>query len=460
MTYWKQLIGIEGGGSPASPGARLRTGIAWNFVAVFFNQGSTLAINILVARFLGRETFGEYAMIYSTLVVISTIAQLSTGYTATKYVAEFRTVDKEKAGRLLTLCFLVSTVSAAIGASALLWASPWLAGVALRAPHLALGLKLGSAFLLFSTINGYQMGALAGLEGYRGLAKAGIASGLTAILGVSLGAYFYGLNGAMIGLAVTALIRCFLHNVWLRAELSRQGFGLRFDGLGSEGSILYRFALPVAIMTYLSFLTMWIANLLLVRRPGGYTQMALYGAATSIRLLVLFLPNVINNVGLSVLNNERGKGDLCRYREVFRTNVAMIFFAVVVPAVLLVISGNLILGIFGRSFQEGYPVLVLLLLSTIPEGLSMGLYQLIQSQEKMWLSFALIVIPKEAVFVTLAYVLTSQSGAYGLAGAYLAAAALGLVSHSLIVLHLSRKENLSLFSGARVVASDGIGHGG
>ncbi|MBZ5552566.1 MAG: oligosaccharide flippase family protein [Acidobacteriia bacterium] len=446
MTYWKQLIGIEGGDSLASPGLRLRAGIAWNFVAVFFNQGSTLAINIVVARLLGRETFGEYAMLYSTLVVISIVAQLSTGYTSTKYVAEFRTVDKEKAGRLLTLCFLVSAVSAAVGASALLWSSSWIASVVLRAPHLVLGLKVGSVFLFFSTINGYQMGALAGLEGYRGLAKAGVASGLTALLGVSLGAYAYGLNGAMIGLALTALLRCLLHNVWLRRELSRQGFGLRFDGLGNEGAILYRFALPVAIMTYLSFLTIWIANLLLVRRPNGYAQMALYSAATSIRLLVLFLPNVINSVGLSVLNNERGKGDLRRYREVFRVNVTMICLAVLIPAMALAIGGNVVLGVFGRSFHEGYPVLVLLLLSTIPEGLSMGLYQLIQSQEKMWLSFALIVVPREIVFVTLAYALTRQYGAFGLAGAYLIAVTLGLVSHSAMVLQLTKKQNIAAFA--------------
>ncbi|MBZ5536088.1 MAG: oligosaccharide flippase family protein [Acidobacteriia bacterium] len=440
------MIGIEGGDSPASLGLRLRAGIAWNFIAVFFNQGSTLAINIVVARLLGRETFGEYAMLYSTLVVISTIAQLSTGYTSTKYVAEFRTVDKEKAGRLLTLCFLVSAVSAAIGAFALLGTSSWLAGVVLRAPHLVVGLKVGSAFLFFSTINGYQMGALAGLEGYRGLAKAGVASGLAALLGVSLGAYGYGLNGAMIGLALTALLRCLLHNVWLRRELARQGFGLRFEGLANEGSILYRFALPVALMTYVSFLTVWVANLLLVRRPSGYAQLALYSAATSIRLLVLFLPNVINNVGLSVLNNERGKGDLRRYREVFRVNVTMIFLAVLIPGMVLAIGGNAALGVFGRSFHEGYPVLVLLLLSTIPEGLSMGLYQLIQSQEKMWLSFAFIVVPKEIVFLTLAYMLTRQYGAFGLAGAYLIAATVGLVSHSAIVLQLTKRKSIAAFA--------------
>ena len=54
----------------------------------------------------------------------------------------------------------------------------------------------------------------------------------------------------------------------------------------------------------------WLANSFLVRQPGGYGEMALYSAANNLRILVLFLPNVMNSVGLSVLNNEKAKGDM------------------------------------------------------------------------------------------------------------------------------------------------------
>jgi hypothetical protein len=42
---------------------RLIKGTALNFLAVAFNQGSTLIVNIIVARILMKQSFGEYAMV-------------------------------------------------------------------------------------------------------------------------------------------------------------------------------------------------------------------------------------------------------------------------------------------------------------------------------------------------------------------------------------------------------------
>ena len=420
---------------------RLIKGTAWNFLAVAFNQGSTLIVNIIVARILMKQSFGEYAMVQSTLLTVATLSQLATGYTASKYIAEYRSSDPERVGRIMGLCALVSAVMAGVGALLLIAIAPWLAGTMLKAPHLAFALMMGSGFLFFSSINGYQTGALSGLEAYGGLAKAGVASGIVAVALISLGAWWGGLNGTLIGLSISAFVRCAIHNRWLRLESRVQDIKPQYHGsLSQEKAIIFKFALPAALAGYYSMPMVWLANTFLVRQPDGYGEMALYTAANNLRILVLFLPNVMNSVGLSVLNNEKAKGDMTHYNRVFWTNVLYIFLVSLFGVLFMGIFGRSILELFGKDFGAGYYILWFLLVASLFEGLSIGLFQYVQSRAKIWLSLFGINIPRETFLVVATYFLVQSYSGNGLAAAYLGSTILGLISHSLLVAMLYRNQ--------------------
>lgn len=416
-------------------------GTALNFIAVAFNQGSTLIVNIIVARILMKQIFGEYAMVQSTLLTVSTLSQLAIGYTASKYIAEYRSSDPERAGRIMGLCAITSVVMAGVGTFLLIAAAPWLAGAVLKAPHLASALMIGSGFLFFSAINGYQTGALSGLEAYGGLAKAGVASGIVAVAAISLGAWWGGLNGTIIGLSTSAFVRCTIHNRWLRLENRVHGIAPRYHGsLSQEKVIIFKFALPAAIAQCYSPPLIWIANSFLVRQPGGYGEMALYSAAFSLRTLVMFLPSVMHSVGFSVLNNEKGKGDVAHYQRIFRFNVLYIFFISLAGVLFVGVLGRPILQLFGRDFGAGNFILWLLLASSLFEALTIALYQYILTSEKIWSQFLGIVVPREMFLVVAAYFLVRSYGSVGLALAVLSAALLGLIAHYILVAVLYRKE--------------------
>jgi O-antigen/teichoic acid export membrane protein len=430
---------------------RLIKGTTLNLIAVAFNQGSTLIINIIVARILMKQGFGEYAMVYSTLLTVAALSQVATGSTAAKYIAEYRSSDPGRAGGIMGLCALVSAVMAGIGTFALIAIAPWLAGAILKAPHLASALMMGSGFLFFSAINGYQTGALSGLEGYGSLLKAGVISGIVAVAAISLGVWWGGLNGALVGLSISAFIRCTIHNKWLRLESRAQGIKPQYwSTLSREKEVISKFALPAAIAGYYSMPMIWLANSFLVRQPGGYGEMGLYSAANNLRLLVLFLPNVMNTVGLSVLNNEKAKGIVSHYNRVFRTNVLYIFFFTVGGALAMGVFGRPMLQLFGKDFGGGYTLLWLLLVSAIFEGLSIALYQYMQSQAKIWLSFFSLNIPREGFLVAAGYYLVQSYGAAGLAGAYLGSTILGLICHLSLVAVLYEKEPKEVTSYAAV----------
>lgn len=416
---------------------RLIKGTALNFVAVAFNQGSTFIVNVIVARILLKQSFGEYAMIQSTLVMAAALSQLSMGYTASKYVAEYRSVDPERAGRVMGLCAIVAALTAAAGAILMVSLAPWLAGSVLKAPRLAPALVIGAGFLFFSALNGYQTGALSGLEAFGSLAKAGVVSGIMAVLIISLGTWWGGLNGSLMGLSLSALLRCAIHNVWLRVECRRQRIRPRYSGaLRREKAIVTRFAVPAAVAGYFSIPMVWLANSFLVRQPGGFGEMALYGAANNVRLLALFLPNVMNSVGLSVLNHEMSKGVRPQYHAVFRNNVLAIFLVSLAGVLFLGLFAKPVLLLFGKDFAPGRRILQLLLISTVFEGLSIGLYQYLQSRARIWLSLISINVPRELTLVAAAYFLVKPNGGVGLAQAYLAATVLGTILHFALVVRL------------------------
>jgi O-antigen/teichoic acid export membrane protein len=405
-------------GSAASLRSRFQTGVAYNTIGAVFNQGSTFAVNVIVANLLGRQVFGEYAMIQSTLATLALIAQLAAGYTATKYVAEFRSTDPQRAGRILGMLAVLSASVAGIAALALVAVSGWLAGSVLKAPALGSALTIGSAVLLFAVLNGLLMGALAGLESYRALATALVWSGI-AYLAVCTGlAWRGGLNGAVAGMAISGLFQFILLAAALRKECALQGIRIHYAGITQERSILLKFALPGALSGFTSMPALWLVSAFLVRQPNGYSQMAIYSASFSLMMVVLFLPNIANNVGMSLINHQKGAGKETEYRRAFWINLAVSTAIVILGTCILAVFGRNLLRLFGKDFNEGYPVLLILLLAATVQGLGIAAYQIIQSQAKMWLSLIAVNVPRDTLIVALAYLLVPAHGATGVASAY------------------------------------------
>jgi Na+-driven multidrug efflux pump len=93
---------------------RLVNGIFWSFIGSITYQGLTLLATIPVARLLGPSGYGELGIIQSTLMTFMVFSGLSLGQTATKYVAELRSRDPERVGRIIGLTSTVGLVISAL----------------------------------------------------------------------------------------------------------------------------------------------------------------------------------------------------------------------------------------------------------------------------------------------------------------------------------------------------------
>jgi len=399
-------------------------------------QGSIFLANIIIANILGIELFGEFGMIQNTVLIIAGMAQMSTGVTATKYIAEFRSSDQARAGRILGLCSSISIISAFIATSMIILAASWLASFVLKAPHLTFGIIMSSGIIFFSVITGYQTGALAGLEGYKGLARASMMQGICCLIVCSVFTWLWKLEGALVGLVLSFFMRWYAFNWALKRECSVKKISMNRQNWWIERAIITKFAIPSAAIGFLTMPAVWFANVLLVRQPNGFSQLGIFTAAFSLRTMIVFLPSLMNNVGTSLLNNQKGIANHRNYKKVFLTNIFLTQAAVLIASLIVILLGRWLLRAFGKDFTEGYGVLLILVLSAIAETLTVAIYQVIQSQEKMWLSFFSINTPWCIAFIASAYFYVPTNMAMGLAWAYLIAWCLTAIMTGLQVLRV------------------------
>lgn len=427
---------MPAGGVPVSFRIRAARAIAWNLVGTLFNQGSTFLANVALANLLGVSLFGEYAMVQSTMVVFSVLGQMAVGYTATKYVAELRARHPERAGRVLGWLAAASGVMAAIATLALAASASWIASDVLRAPAVAEPLRFGAGVLFFTIANGFLMGALAGLEAYGALGRVGVISGSIYLASAVPGGLAGSVSGVVVGIAVSGLLQCLLLTRALRVEARRQGIHMQLQLDARDSGIVLRFALPAALNGFVSVPAIWFGNAMLVRQPGGFEALALFAAANSFRIIVLFLPNILNNVNMALINHQKGLQDGRGYRRVFWLNLAATLGIVVAGVLAISGLGPWLLAAFGPGFSVAYPVLLVLMLATVPESLSLALMQVIQSHERMWFTFWGVTVPSYGLLVILAWRLIPQQGPVGLAWAYAAAWLVAFAANLIMVRRL------------------------
>jgi O-antigen/teichoic acid export membrane protein len=420
---------------------RAGTGIFWNFLAAFLSQGAALVINVLIANTLGRASLGRYAMVQGTAMMVAVFAQVAMGSTATRYVAEFQQTNKDRAGAVLGLCATVSLVTGTLGGVVLLFASRPLAMIALKAPELDTMLEISSVLMFFSTINGYQVGALAALQSFRDLALATFASVVfQCALVVSL-AHAYGIKGAVIGLTVSSFTRWLFHHIALRSAAQKKGITFQPLLALREVRILRQYAFPVALTGYIAIPASWLGSVCLARTPAGFSELAAYAVGLNIKTAVLFVPLVINSVSLVLFNETVGSHGLKDSLKIFWVNVGIMVIATGAAACLCKAVLGSLLALYGRQFHNAYPVVNLLLIASIFEAASYAGYVLVQSRAKMWLALFAIGLPRDGVFVALAFLLARTHGAVGLAVAYTTAWGLAAASTlvcAIWILHESR----------------------
>ena len=407
---------------------RLLSGFSWNVLSAVTMQGSVLLSTIIVARMLGLEAFGAYSILVSTVMTIAAIAQAGSGLVATKYVADFLATDPERVGRVLKMC-RVFTLGTGIATAGLVFAlADLISSDVLGKPELVSQVRLIAIATLFQVSVSYQFGALQGFGAFRELSRAGVLAGLGYIIFTAIGAWLGQVTGALVGFVLASAFRSAAFGYMLGVVRRMHGVPNTATLDPQEFWLIWRFALPAGLAGFVTMPCLWLVTVLVARQPDGLSLVAMFAVAHQVRLAVLQLPALLNSVSFSVLSRLKGRNEAGDFRRVFWSNliVSLCFSALVVTVLILV--ADQVLGLYGGKFTAGRWLLIILLVSVLPEMLATSFYQLIQSAGRMWQSLFLIAIPRDLLYLLLAALFLPTYGVTAAAAAYLAAHTFGLAS--------------------------------
>jgi O-antigen/teichoic acid export membrane protein len=359
-------------------------------------------------------------MIQSTVGMLGIFAGLGLGLTATKYVAQFRTLDPERTGRIIALGCAVAIVSGGVLAFGLVAFAPLLATKTLNAPALADELRIASILLFLNSFNGAQTGALAGFEAFRSIARINLIRGLVTFP-ISVGlALMWRLPGAIWALAVTAAVTCLLSQLSLRQHCAAMGIRPHFSSAWRERRVLWTFSIPALLSGAMVGPVTWAANTMLVNQQGGYAEMGVFSAANQWRSALLFFPGLVGQVAvplLSSLQHAEGKGSARRVIVGSMLTNALC----VVPVLFVLPCSRWIMSFYGPAFSTRGPVLQISLLSAALLAIQTPVGNLINAFGRTWVGFLMNVGWAVCFLVTAHVLLLWGWGAQALACAYLAA---------------------------------------
>ena len=372
-----------------------------------------------IARLLGKESFGQLAILQSTVGLFGTVAALGLGNTVLKHVAQHRSTDRARAGRIIVLGTVIVIGSAVIVATVLFLMAGVLASHALHLPQLTLAVRLISLSLILNAMESVQTGTLFGLEAFSIIAKNTLGRSVLTLVLVLAGAWQWGLLGAISGQIVGDLVyNCYTWVVVSRVSHEHSiPLTMRFDR--RDFPIIWNFSLPLLLTSIAGWAAQWTAGTLLIQQPGGSAQMALFQAGRQWTTPMGLIPGAMGEVGLPMLSHQIGAGNLAAFTRTLLLQLRVSTVTCVVIGGVLGTLSPLIMSVYGRDYREGWPIVVIMSFAMALNIINGICNQVVASLGKMWSGFVFTL--GFGVTLALSARLWVSNGAFGLACAFLLA---------------------------------------
>lgn len=314
----------------------------WSVLGNGLGYGFLLLSGILIARFLGKDLYGEYGMVKTTMFNIAAFATFGLGYTSTRYVANFICNQKENVYSLVCSSLKVTLFTSSILAVLLIYFSNSLAHL-LDEPSLSKAFQYLGIVIVAKALCTTQNGILAGFKSFKYIAINTIISGIVMfVLSISF-TYFWGIEGALLSLGLSQISNVFL-NFYSLKKCSKDIPHILTKSYSKE---IIVFSLPVVLQEFSFLLNTWGGSFLLVKF-SSLGELGLYSAASQWSVIVVFIPGMLSNVVLSYLSDSTQQTKNRRHflNMMIKINLA----CTLVPFVLVYIFADWISTFYGETF--------------------------------------------------------------------------------------------------------------
>lgn len=370
----------------------------WSLIGSTIGRGLSLVAGILVARFLGKDLYGEYGIIKTTLIYIEIFSTFGLGYTATKYIADYKKLNPARVysicGATLKITFATSGFMALV---VLLFAKQ--ISELIDAPQLYNTLRITAVGIIVNAINVAQIGILSGFAEFKTIAKNTTISGIITFILTVLLTFYWGLNGAVVALVLSYGTQCILNNVSVKSCL------IKYKRPVVSQINLYKellsFSFPIALQESLYSIINWLISFMLIK-TCGYGDLGLYSAAAQWAAIISFIPGILRNVTLSHLSSN--SNDPRAHNRTMNAMLIVSFASTCIMFLVILLFNNLVCSFYGRSFVGLKGVLLVQAFCAIIVSTSNVYVQEFMSRGKNWVILILKII-RDGGALVLAYII-------------------------------------------------------
>lgn len=366
---------------------RIANGTFWSLTSVALGKALVLIASVFCARILGDVGFGEFGIIRSTIGMFVVFGSASLGTTASKYIAEYRASSNMQGitkiyyltngfALILSVCFSIL----------LFLSADFIAESNFHDPSLTIDIQIGTLLLLFSIINAAQNGVLSGFEKFKVIALNTLYSSILECIGIIVGAYIYGVHGAILGYGLSFIFWSIINYYSIRCTFIEYNCSRTYIPLNKcDYKILWKFSVPSTLNSIMVAPCFWIIKTLLIQKDG-FSALGIYEAADQWKIIILFVPNAIANILMPIFSNVNSNENRVTYNRILNASIGLNGAIALVLVCFVFLFKDLIMSFYGKGFYNT-EVLFVLCASTIFSSMAQVITLSLISRSKVWISF-------------------------------------------------------------------------
>lgn len=370
----------------------LATGATISFVGQVIGRGLFAISQILLARLLGPELFGLYALGWSLFRVLGTVAQIGLGRGVVRFATAYWPQNPTGFRSVLSKSLKLGIGSGALICGLLFITAPWI-GVSFQKPGLSPVLRgfalaippLVSMKILVSGTQATQRMQFSVYAEHLGQ------TGSNVILLVLFWILGWGLLGSVAAVVASFGIAAVLALYFMRV-LFPEAFAVRSAKSGISTRQLLSYSLPTALAGVFTVLTVWTNNLIL-----GYflpaSTVGIFQAASQVSIIFVVTLRALNSIFAPMTAELYYKREMARLDELFKVSTKWgLYVSVPVYLTIVFAPAATMTLLFGHEYTVGAQALVILAtgqIINIATG-SVGMILIMTGRERQWMAISVL----------------------------------------------------------------------
>ena len=373
---------------------------------------------LVLARVLGLEKYGVYALVMSLVGVVAGTSGLGQNAALQKFLPEYAINNPARGHAILVASVqIVGTVILVVSA-VLLFASHGIARSIYRDASLAGVFQFSILAVAATVLFNHFSSIIIGLHRITTLSFASVVRSAAFLIFGAGGAWFFGLYGALAGQVIAAVLALAIlisetHSTaaW---RLHPGDVTFAFRDVATE---IMSFGIPALLAGVVVTFGNWWGSTMLVRH-AGLPQLGLFGAAYSLMQVMLLLPSSLTVPAVSFLSETRAASGQQAFSDLVGNNLRLIW-ALTLPIsfAFALFARNIMVLAFGNGFAPAAGLTSWMAFTALIIAINSQIGSAISSLGRMWQALAINAIWL-TIFMPVSYVAVARTGALGLAVAY------------------------------------------